>query len=46
MKTNMLFWIIFSTFATEITNKGIAYATSKEADESQRTNPSSDEAIE
>ena len=38
--------IIIPTFATEITNKGIEYATSKEADESQRTNPSSDEAIE
>ena len=38
--------IIIPTFATEITNKGIEYATSKEADESQRTNPSSDEAVE
>jgi len=40
-----LFWIIISTFAFEITKKGIAYATSKEAYESQRTNPSSDEAV-
>lgn len=38
--------IIIPTFATEITSKGIKYATSKEADESQRTNPSSDEAVE
>ena len=38
--------IIIPTFATEITNKGIEYATSKEADESQRTDPSSDEAVE
>lgn len=38
--------IIIPTFATEITNKGIEYATSKEADESQRTNPPSDEAVE
>jgi hypothetical protein len=38
--------IIIPTFATEITNKGVAYATSKEADKSQRTNPSSDEAVE
>lgn len=37
--------IIIPTFATEITNKGVVYATSKEADESQRTNPSSDEAV-
>jgi len=41
-----LFRIIISTFATEITKKGIAYATSKETDESQRTNPSSDETAE
>jgi len=41
-----LFQIIISTFSTEITKKGIAYATSKEADESQRTNPSSDETVE
>jgi len=34
------------SFATEITKKGIAYATSKEADKSQRTDPSSDEAVE
>ena len=38
--------IIIPTFATEITNKGIEYATSEEADESQRTDPSSDEAVE
>ena len=41
-----LFRMIISTSATEITKKGIAYATSKEADESQRTDPSSDEAVE
>lgn len=38
--------IIIPTFAAEIMNKGIEYATSKEADKSQRTNPSSDEAVE
>ena len=38
--------IIIPTFATEITNNGIEYATSEEADESQRTDPSSDEAVE